>query len=353
MFQPPRCPNPGCAEHHSPRSRFFRRNGRYHPKCRAHAVPRFLCRSCGRGFSRQTFRMDYRDHRPHLNTLLFGYLTSGIGLRQSARLLGLSRRCTELKFHKIARHLRHLNLNLRGPLPPSAELQFDELETYEGRRNTRPLTLPILIEPQTRFMIWAECAPIRPRGRMSTGRERAIAEDRERLGVRRDESRESILRTLRRGADLTRGQPSVQLSTDEKSTYPSLARQVFGRHRLLHQQTNSKLARGTWNPLFPINHTEAMARDLVGRLRRESWLVSKKGKYLDLQLQIYMAYRNYQRPRFNRDWASPARMLGFVDERVKPRQLLGWRQDWSERSVHPLACGNESVAGWRPAARAA
>jgi hypothetical protein len=67
--------------------------------------------------------MDYRDHRPDLNARLFRSIASGLGLRQSSRNLHLSLRCTELKFRKIARHLRRLNLNLRSELrgmPPSS-----------------------------------------------------------------------------------------------------------------------------------------------------------------------------------------------------------------------------------------
>ena len=172
MFQPPRCPNRRCSQHLDPGPKFFARKGFYHPLCRSHRVPRFACKTCGKGFSRQTFRCDYRDHRPSLNASLFTLLASGVGLRHSARVLELSRHCTELKARKIGRHLRRLNLNLRGPLPASAKFQFDELETYEGRRNTRPLSVPVLIERDTRYMVWAESAPIRPRGRISVARAR-------------------------------------------------------------------------------------------------------------------------------------------------------------------------------------
>src|SRR5688572_32743203 len=100
--------------------------------------------------------MDYRDHRPDLNARLFQLLASGLGLRQSSRNLRLSFRCTELKFRKIARHLRRLNLNLRKCLRGDATFQLDEFETYEERRNTRPLSVPVLIETKTRFIVWAE-----------------------------------------------------------------------------------------------------------------------------------------------------------------------------------------------------
>lgn len=344
MFHPPRCPYRACARHRHPQPGFYRRHGHYIARCRPHPVPRFLCRSCRRTFSRQTFRMDYRDHRPDLNARLLRALASGLGLRQSSRNLGLSLRCTELKFRKLARHLRRLNLNLRGPLQPDASFQLDELETYETRRNTRPLSVPVLIETRSRFVVWAEAATLRPRGKMTPARRRAIAAEERRLGRRRDGSRRALRRTLGRGRDLAGGLRWVRLETDEKSSYPRLAAQAFGTRRLVHGQTNSRLPRTTWNPLFPINHTEAMARDLMGRLRRESWLVSKKRRYLDLALQVFMAYRNYVRRRFNPDRESPAQLLGFVPRRMRLEELLSWRQDWGGCSIHPLAQAS-GVAG--------
>ena len=49
------------------------------------------------------------------------------------------------------------------------------------------------------------------------------------------------------------------------------------------------------------------ARDLNGRLRRESWLVSKARRYLRLQLHVFTAYRNFIRRRINRKPAPPSR----------------------------------------------
>ena len=336
MFRPPRCPYRLCSQHLEPQLSFFRRHGSYRPKCRSQPVPRFRCLVCLRTFSRQTFRMDYRDHKPDLNPKLFQSLASGIGLRQSSRNLRLSLRCTELKFRKIARHLRRLNLNLRGPLPDDSSFQLDEFETYESRRNTRPLSVPVLIETKSRFLVWAESATIRPRGKMTPARQQAMLEDELRFGRRRDQSRGKLRRTFRRAADLARSLSRVVLETDKKTAYVDLAIAAFGRDRLVHGRTSSRLARTIANPLFPINHTEAMARDLTGRLRRESWLVSKKRRYLDLGLQVFLAYRNYVRRRFNFDQLSPAALLKFVPRRLTETEVLSWRQDWAERSIHPL-----------------
>jgi hypothetical protein len=172
---------------------------------------------------------------------------------------------------------------------------------------------------------------------MTPQRLEAIARATARHGVRKDRSIRGIRRTFARGAWIARDASSIHLDTDEKSSYPGLGAKAFGRQRLEHRRTKSKLVRATWNPLFPINHEEAMLRDLMGRMRRESWLVSKKRRYLDLGLQVHMAYRNLVRRRFNRDQESPAQLLGFAPRRLTPSELLSWRQDQGERSIHPLS----------------
>ncbi|MEM7205154.1 MAG: hypothetical protein AAF628_33175 [Planctomycetota bacterium] len=288
--------------------------------------------------------MDFRDRKPDRNPMVFELLASGLGLRQTARVARMTSRNTEMKFRKISRHLRRLNANLRQPLPPGATLQFDEFETYEANRITRPLTLPLLIERDTRCILAARSAPIRPRGTKSPRRQRAIVEDEARLGRRPSRSRPAVYSVLRQGARLCDKLATVVLETDEKATYPELARRVFGQQRLAHTRTPGKLARTTANPLFPINHTEAMARDLNGRLRRPSWLASKRRWFLNLQLHLHAAYRNFMRRRFNHDRQPPAQRLGWIPKPLTPRHLLSWRQDWAQQSGHPLSPNARPIA---------
>ena len=139
MFTPPFCPHPDCSQHTDPKPRFFRPHGSYRAKCRPWRIPRYACRTCRRTFSRQTFRMDYRDHRPDTSTPGSSRCSPrASGCARPSRTLGLSLRCTELKFRKIARHLRRLNLSLRDQLEDVARFHFDELESYEGQRNAPP-----------------------------------------------------------------------------------------------------------------------------------------------------------------------------------------------------------------------
>ena len=49
------------------------------------------------------------------------------------------------------------------------------------------------------------------------------------------------------------------------------------------------------------------------------------------------------RRRFNRDTESPAELLGYVDRRMEPTELLSWRQDWGRGSIHPLSRYSTSI----------
>jgi transposase-like protein len=333
MFQPPFCPYATCPNHNNPTPTHSASHGSYSPKCRPRPVPRFRCLSCSRTYSRQTFRMDYRDHKPHLNQGLLLLLTSGVGLRQASRVLRLSRRCLEIKARKLSTHLVNLNLNLRGPFSEGATLQFDEIETYETKRRERPVTFPILIESKSRFIVWGESGTLSPRGRMNKPRREAIRVDAKAFGPRLDQSKAAVRRTLAKAIPMVKGLSCVLVHTDQKGTYPGLLREAFGQARLQHHTTSSKRERTVQNPLFPINQMEAICRDLLGRLRRESWLVSKKRRHLDQAFQMLMAWKNYVRPRFNRDKETPAMIAGLINRRLKPGELVGWRQDFGQEKL--------------------
>jgi hypothetical protein len=344
LFVPPRCPNILCDQHLRPTPGFFWRRGYYHPACRSERVPRFRCRTCRRGFSRQTFRQDYRDRRPATNVFLFKLLTSGVGLRQAGRCLQMNARSVQDKKLKMTRMLALLHENLSPTLPKGSCFVLDEEETYEGA-SIRPLTMPVLIEKETWFVVATDAAPIRRLAPVGTARRWLQEESERRLGRRPDESRASVLRTLQALAQRLGGGRLV-LRSDEKSSYATLVREVFrGEER--HETTSGKAARTKHNPLFPINTTLAMTRDNNGRLRRRSWLVSKRCACLQQQMCLFLVYRNYVRYRFNRDEPddTPARLLGLLPRALQLREVLGWRQDWDRRSIHPMSSrGQRTVA---------
>ena len=352
MFTPPRCPNTRCPQHTAPQKNFFVRHGFYKAKCRTHPVPRFLCKSCDKSFSRQTFRVDYFDKKPHLNASVIKFLTSGVGLRKTARNHDLTYKNLVHKWRKLAKHGRQLDLNLKSrsatiesgePTPRPFRIQFDEFETYETRRNTRPLSVATMVEVRTRFIIGAIAAPIRPKGTMTTQRIAAIRQEDRVLGRRRDRSHVACRSVFRSAAKLRPGVAQVLLETDEKVTYPSYFEEAFQGVSRCHETTSSKSARGVGTPLFPINLTEAVLRDHASRARRDSWLVTKRRQYLNLHLAFYASWKNWVLPRFNRDEFAPGVLAGMAPRNLTMGEFLGWRQIWGKLSPCPFGLGNRSI----------
>jgi hypothetical protein len=96
----------------------------------------------------------------------------------------------------------------------------------------------------------------------------------------------------------------------------------------------------------------AMTRDNMGRLRRRSWLVTKVGEQLHNHLALFTVYRNYVRQRFNRDRKkeTPARILKLLPRQLFEHEVLAWRQDWGDRSIHPMSLSGSKTVRQVPAA---
>lgn len=336
-FCPPFCPNHLCTAHHNPAMGWYQCNGTYQPKCRNEPVPRFKCRLCKRGFSRQTFRHDYRDHRPETNAPLFRLLISGVGLRQAGRNLHLSIRAIVQKLRKFARTLFFLHDNLSPRLPEGATFLLDEEESFETSKGL-PLTMPVVVHRGTWFVVSTAVGSIRRLARRGSKLRQYQDHHERQAGKRRaDESRVAVRRALEALHKRLPG-GTLTMLTDEKSSYGPLLREQFG-DRVVHLRTPGRAPRTTGNPLFPINTTMAMTRDNNGRLRRRSWLHSKKGECLAAQMVLFTVYRNYIRQRFNRDAPddTPAKLLGLLPRAMAAEEALAWRQCWGAQSPHPFS----------------
>ncbi len=335
-FIPPRCPNRHCSAHRKPVGKFWNRAGRFQPKCRSVAIPRFRCKVCRKWFSSQTFRIDYRDRRPHDNAAIMRHLISGVSLRQVGRLLNLDCHSVQHKARKISRHLRLLNRNLLVGLPAGRTVGLDEMETFE-HRSIQPVTVPMLVDDESKMVLAVGVAPIRRTAKKGTRRQKHIDRFEAKHGKRPDRGRQAVRAIFGRLARLLGNRPAT-IVTDMKSSYATEVHRRFGP-QVAHQTVHSKAPRTTSNPLFSINLTEAMMRDNNGRLRRRSWLVTKRSRALRQQLEMFAAYRNWIRPRTNRDpaWLTPGVALGLCRRAFTIEESICWRQDWRHRSAHPMS----------------
>jgi len=327
-FQPRQCPRPDCNSRLTRRFR-WRRKGYFTRRCDGRAVQRFMCLECKRGFSVQTFRVDYRLRRPRLHLALFRDFVSKTTMRQSARTLGCTRRTVAHRLKLLGEHCRAFHqamlarARVRGGI--AGVFQLDELEGYEHSRRLKPLTMPVLIERRSYFVLHAECAPLPARGRLSAGDQKKKEEQERVSGKRRSGSVEAVRRSFEVLACVHRPSGAVLVQTDRKSTYATRLRRMFA-DRLLHERHSSSVPRNYTNPLFPINHTLAMLRDGISRLVRRTWAASKLRERLELHVWIWIAYRNYMRSITNRAAKTTSAMALGIDRRQwKRNQLLAWR----------------------------
>ena len=333
-FQPRRCPYSDCSASRPGNPFPWCRKGHFRRKCDGRRVQRFLCLTCRRRFSTQTFRFDYRLKKPRLHHVLFDEFISKCTMRQAARLHGLSRKTVAHRLELLGRHCEIFHRHVLGRAARKAGLdgtfQLDELETFETDRRLQPLTVPVLIERKSYFVLHTSVAPLPARGKLS-GRDRARKLRREAVFGKR---RSGSTRVVRESFEVLRAAvPSdikVRVQTDRKRSYASTLGRLFGG-RLVHQRTSSKARRSYSNRLFPINHTLAMMRDGLSRLVRRSWAAAKKASRLRRHLWMWVAWRNYLRGITVRaPQTSPAMALGICAEKWRKRDLFCWRAEFLE-----------------------
>ena len=327
MFVPSRCPYPDCTAHTRPHRAFFTRAGTYQPRCRPHAVPRFRCRLCRRRFSRQSFRADRGHKKPHLNAPFLRLMVACVGLRQAARVLGVARRTIEHRFRWLARHADAFHTQALRGVALTGPFQLDELESFESNRY-QPVTVPILIERHTFFLVDSAAGPLRRNGRMTPLQRRRRAAHETRHGRRPSHSAPAVRAVLARLRQVTHAAPRIVLESDEKPLYGALGRRLLGP-RFLWRTHAASARRDRRNPLFPINHTNARLRHFLARLRRRTWCVSKTRAALQAHLRIAALWINWCRGITNRTRVTPAQALGLAPRPFRPEELLAWRCDWT------------------------
>ena len=322
-FQPPFCPHPTCRAHTARPFRYQLR-GTYPRACDGRRAQRFRCLECGRSFSTQRFRLDFRLQRPRLHLDLWSLLVSKVTHRQSARMLGCDRKSVARRLDLLGQHCRawHRSCLARGRL--AGTFQLDELETFEHSRRLQPVTVPVLIQRGSYLVVDLGVATLPCRGGLSAAYRRRKAEREARWGKRRSGSRAAVEGCLGTLKASLRGRRGV-LESDRKTAYATSLRRVLGG-RVAHVRHESRGRRDWGHPLFPINHTLAQLRDGVSRLVRRSWAASKRRERLELHLWVWACWRNYVRGITNRaPRVTPAMVAGLQRRPIRPAELMAWR----------------------------
>lgn len=317
-FTPWQCPHATCPSRPADGPIFrHRKRGHYSRGCDGKRVQRYQCLVCRRRFSRQSFRNDHRHRRPELNVPILNALDSKVTQRQIARTLKCNRKTVARRMplfgaHFKAAHLREIaKAKLKGPFV------FDELETYEQNRIEKPVTVAVIVDKDTGFMVYGACGTLPSRDRKRGNRER------------KSQSRKVVKACLDVIAAHRDPDCALIFYSDEKATYPKLIREAVG-DKVLHVRISGKAKRDTENPLFRINHNFAMMRDGMSRLVRRNWGYSKRIERKEDHMWIYHAYKNYIRPYTNKDRKpSAASKLGVSPRRYSLAEAIAWKGRFS------------------------
>ena len=292
-------------------------------------VPRFVCQECGRHFSEQTFRANYRHKLPKLNLTLFPLLISKVTHRQAARILGVNKTTVARRIPRLGSVSRAVHEHLAARRTDGALLDnrylLDELETYAESRRNNPLTVPVIIHEGSFFVVHTEVGPLPRRG--GTGRDEAppIELTDEQRAARNRGSSDAVESCCERLARFVPVEGTVAVGSDDKHSYKRLFSEALPE-RLEHRTTSSKDRRDWRNPLFRINLTLAMMRDGVSRLVRRTWAASKLEERLRDHLWVWAVWRNYVRGMTNKTrFTTPAMALGICGDPLDPARLFEWR----------------------------
>jgi len=351
MFIPPFCPHTHCRYHTDPPEgeRWYYRNGTYATRAFGE-VPRFICKGCGTGFSRQTFRLDYYAKITLDYHFIQKSMTSGSGLRSLGRRLGV-------KYTSVINRLRRLAcqaLAIMAKLFAASWFRLSEDLCSDGFENFvedqwQPYNIHILVGQDSQCLYDFDPAHLKRKGQM-TDEQKAERDLREQSLVRKRISiTESFFRLLASVEELMDTNPArlFIFNTDEKLEYVrAIGNSLYLRWReavgsFLHRRTSSRKSRTPTNPLFPVNYFDRQIRKDNADQVRETVQFSRSMNTALERLAVYQLEHNFFKPyrvaRKGLMGLLHAEVAGVEREEIE-RELKGiyqWRRFYSHVELSP------------------
>jgi transposase-like protein len=318
-FVPDHCPWQECRSH-PPGERFrFHRHGIYIRKSDGRSVPRFLCLTCRRTFSLQTFSVTYYLKRADLVVPVAAGLNAGSAHRQLARSLG----CNPSTVTRLAARLgRHESFAYSQDYPLG-------IGTPVGQRSW----FVYGIEPATRRRGGksGSVAPAR-RKALKTGTYT-------KPGAYGRSVRNTVDRLLQAvpehdGLDLiSDGHPSYRREIERHPERSRIRHRVFPNPRRgTKGSPRTPEARERDREMFPVDLLHLLMRHSLAHHRRETIAFGRRHNAVMERMFLMVVWRNLVKRTSERDRQSdtPAMILGLARQpwswpRVLARRLFPWR----------------------------
>ena len=335
-MKPQFCPNGDCTAHHqAPQGRWWVKWGTY---CTAIGgeVQRYKCKQCGKGFSEQTFSLDYYAKRRVGYEPLCRAVSGCMGVRALGRLFQVSPGTIENKIFRLAHQALGVQGVVWGKMRLKEDLVTDGIESFWVSQYY-PVNWQVLVGAQSQFIYGAEPVTIRRKGRMRKEQKRRRAEVERRYRPPAKGLERSVQRVYQ-GVDYlleNAGTQPVQLRSDEHPVYPrvlkneALIPEWIREGRLELRYYSSRLPRTIDNPLFAVNYLDRELRKDLAEHVRETTRFARSAHTAVERFTVYLWEHNYRKPfRINQPAADPlthARKAG-----VSPG-VIRWCESWMFR----------------------
>ena len=307
MHRPPFCPHEGCPCHidpDSPESRvladldWFKRNGSYPTKVRG-PIERFKCLVCGRGFSTQTFSLDYYTKRIIDYESVCRELCSSSSVRCISRSLGCSCDSVTNRISRYARQCISAGSRLLADFDVKEDLAADGFESFAVSQYF-PNNIHILAGTDSQLVYFCDYVTLRRSGRMTPVQKRIRAALEELYRPSPEALTESFSELLDHvHARLERCERDrLTLNTDGKLEYCRALSQCkalagpIAEKRLVHERTDSRAIRDARNPLFSVNYIDRELRKDLAEHVRETVRFARNVNHCMERLWIYLFDHN-------------------------------------------------------------
>lgn len=310
MSTPLFCPNKHCPCHIDPdapeskalrRIDWFKRSGTYMTKVRGE-VQRYACKRCGRGFSEQTFSLDYYVKRLINYGKLADLLESSASVRACARNLRCSCGSVTNRTSRLARQCISAHSRFLEGVVQDEDVAADGFESFAVSQYF-PNNIHLTVGCDSQFLYFCDYVTIRRKGQM-TGVQKRMRGALEKLyhpspQALTDSFAELLEHLESRFSQSTR-RPMV-LRTDEKLEYRrALAKndrlcQAIAEKTFRHDLTSSKARRTRSNPLFPVNYFDRELRKDLAEHVRETVRFARNVNHSMERLWIYAHRHNFDK----------------------------------------------------------
>lgn len=351
--RPEFCPNKNCPWHnkeYARATRWYQNYGTFYSIARG-KTHRFICKSCGKTCSSQTFSVHYWTHRFIDLKDLDNRLNSCAGYRQIARALIVSYQVIRNRVLRLARNYLNIMDNALSHYRLTEDIAFDGIESYLRNQYT-PVNFNIVVGCTSQVPYGFTLSLFRRRGRMTCvqKRNRTIFDS-----VWRPEPRSLInsCRTILRDAlslYINRGEntPFV-INTDEKIEYKSALESLPEfRHlkelRLVsHVTTNSRAERTRKNPLFPVNYLDREIRKNSAAHARETVRADREISMSLARMAITLGHHTFRKPFRIKNRVHPGKthadiagLLDNIDTQKALSRLFTRRHVWSHQRLRAV-----------------